>query len=747
MMIFTPFDVTLYTESRMAGGAVMNQIGRWLKDSAGLPCFEYTGALPYEAPEDKGQKIKLPEDPWFILGNYRMTLFSHVSGENELISGQRSWMRLNKGESKASGKNEAAITIDGNQQQLTGINSFASSVSCQKIHGCGFAYFKYNLDDIELVRKLSVKPSHNPYDGASAFLLTVNIKNNSNKSHEIKYKETIGVNFAEIRENFALKKITNAYSAEGQLGKIEIKVETEDPLLFGTRDDIAVTEGFPPTVFMKSLSEAAVINGNDNELAANATLNLNAGEDACIQLIIGFAHDDLESVCYYYEKGNPAAGKDNAIEPVSVYASEWKKLLPDFPNETDEDLKRELIWHAYTLEAMATYSEYYEETKIPQGIIYDYYWGQHASARDNFQHALPLVYYNSVLAKSVLKYMLKRTTAFGEIRLIEYGNGYAANEQYFTSDQQLYFFLYLCEYLRVTKDYDILQSEITPYPVKNTTSMKVYKLVEKCFLFLRDTIGIGEHGLVRLLNSDWNDAVYYIIDAPYNKVFSQGESHMNTAMAISILQNLIPQLEKSGISEVLPLCKSMSIYRTQLLGAFQKDMGNCAFPLRMYFNGKAYGKENMFLEPQGFTLQITELSAERKKILYEEMKKRLYAGEKIGAREQQKPEFEDDGFDKGSRENGGFWYALNAPVILGVASFDKDEAWKLLEKMTLSNLSKEFPQYWSSYWSAADTLESSLIPGSGCTDQSDDFWREPVFCAHPHAWILYCYYRLKEMQG
>ena len=275
--------------------------------------------------------------------------------------------------------------------------------------------------------------------------------------------------------------------------------------------------------------------------------------------------------------------------------------------------------------------------------------------------------------------------------------------------------------------------------------MKVYKLVEKCFLFLRDTIGIGEHGLVRLLNSDWNDAVYYIIDAPYNKVFSQGESHMNTAMAISILQNLIPQLEKSGISEVLPLCKSMSIYRTQLLGAFQKDMGNCAFPLRMYFNGKAYGKENMFLEPQGFTLQIKELSIERKKILYEEMKKRLYAGEKIGAREQQKPEFEDDGFDKGSRENGGFWYALNAPVILGVASFDKDEAWKLLEKMTLSNLSKEFPQYWSSYWSAADTLESSLIPGSGCTDQSDDFWREPVFCAHPHAWILYCYYRLKEM--
>lgn len=87
---------------------------------------------------------------------------------------------------------------------------------------------------------------------------------------------------------------------------------------------------------------------------------------------------------------------------------------------------------------MATYSEYYGGTKIPQGTCYDFEWGQHTSARDNFQHALPLVYYNLKLAKSVLRYMLKRTIPFGEIRLIESENGYADNERYFSSDQQLY---------------------------------------------------------------------------------------------------------------------------------------------------------------------------------------------------------------------------------------------------------------------------------------------------------------------
>lgn len=74
--------------------------------------------------------------------------------------------------------------------------------------------------------------------------------------------------------------------------------------------------------------------------------------------------------------------------------------------------------------------------------------------------------------------------------------------------------------------------------------MTAADLTEKCFIFLRDTIGTGEHGLVKLLNSDWDDAVYYIEKVTYNNIFLTGESHMNSAMAISILQTLIPQLKK-----------------------------------------------------------------------------------------------------------------------------------------------------------------------------------------------------------
>ena len=719
----------------------MNTIGFWLTDPAGLPAFEYTGKLPYRGVLSNGERVKLPEDPWFLLGNYRLTLFTHVSGEYELISGQRSWARVNFWGYPNKGANSSLVTVDGKEYALTGIASLAADPDkCRRIFGCGFANIQFDIDSVHINKNLSVKPSKDIRDGASAFLLTVSFRNMSDAGKTVSYREWLGVKFVMVQYQGApdeAQPVKYAYDHSGNdtFGQVVITAVNDDPLLFGRREDMARLDGYPPAVFMKSLSAETAISGDEHGIAADSEFTLAPNEEKTLRLIIGFAFDGADEICAELENASAVT------EPVSAFAKDWLDVLPQFENEPDSDLRRELVWHAYTLEAMATYSEYYDETKIPQGTIYDYHWGQHASARDNFQHALPLCYYNPKLSKSILRYMLKRTTPFGEIRLIEFGNGYAENERYFTSDQQLYFFLLLSEYLRVTGDHDFLSERITPYPVKGMAQMTVAQLTEKCFVFLRDTVGTGAHGLVRLLNSDWNDAVYYMEKLPYNNVLMTGESHMNSAMAVSILQGLIHELEKAGLNE---LCRSMHLYRERILNAFLADMCGRTFPRRMYFNNKPYGEDNMFLEPMGFTLQIAELSDERKQRLYREMQERLYKGEKLGAREQQTPEFEDEGFDKGSRENGGFWWALNGPVIVGVSQFDRQDAMRLLKKMTLKELSEQFPQYWSSYWSAADTLESSLVPGEGCTDQSDDFWLQPVFCAHPHAWVLYCYYRIME---
>ena len=145
----------------------------------------------------------------------------------------------------------------------------------------------------------------------------------------------------------------------------------------------------------------------------------------------------------------------------------------------------------------------------------------------------------------------------------------------------------------------------------------------------------------------------------------------------------------------------------------------------------------MWLEPQGYTLLIPEFSIERKRRLFTQLQNRLLAGEAVGPRQVEKPTTRS-GTPQGSRENGGFWYALNGPVVLGVATFDPAAARDLLRRMTFSNYAAHFPDYWTGRWSASDSLDSSLLPTNGLSTAIP-------WCAHAHAWPLYCYLRLTEV--
>ena len=742
-----------------------NKIGSWLTDAKGLPSFKYVGSLPYSATLTNGDKVKLPSDPWFLLGNYRLTLFTHVSGEYELISGEREWGRMNQGKLPNSGSNSASLTVIENsnkEYQLIGMNSLAADPKkCNRTFGVGYANYKYGFDKLELTKNLSVKPSTNPYDGISAFLLTVTIKNNKNTPIEVIYNESVTVNYTPIqhqKEKVADRKIKfinsiNEYPKNGII-VANITGKADDPFLIPMDpEEMSEFDGYPPSLFLKIIK--GKVTGNisskkntiSDELNAQFKLKLAPNEERSFQMIIGYTFDpspnNISEIAKELYSKNTHANK---------FADEWLKILPQFPDEKDTVFKREMVWNAYNLEAMATYSQFYKETKIPQGTAYDYDWGVHASARDNYQHAMPLPHYNPKLAKSVLKYMMKRTTPQGRVRLIEWGFGYSSSWYFFTSDQQLFSFMYMAEYLRATKDYNVLNENSAFFPYKNMPESSILDYMEAQFKFLRDQVNTGEHGLVRLLNSDWNDAIYHLVKEPYNDVLYSGESHMNSAMAISILDDLIPQLKKakdqSSLSNITKrldiLIQSMQLYRDGINTAFIKDFKGRIFPKRFYFNGKAYGEKNMFLEPQGYTLQMKDLSLEQKRNVYKEMQKRVYNNEKIAARQQQTPEFESGAFEKGSRENGGIWWALNGPIILGVSQFDKPEAWKLLKNMTFDSFAKQFPKYWSSYWSQADNWESSLMPGEGLPDQTANYGDMPVYCAHAHAWPLYCYFRLKE---
>jgi len=338
---------------------------------------------------------------------------------------------------------------------------------------------------------------------------------------------------------------------------------------------------------------------------------------------------------------------------------------------------------------------------------------------------------------------MKRTLPDGEIKLDDLGFGWCPHGPRLTSDQQLYFFMLLNEYLRATGDKSILTERISYYPAENGGQATGLEHVRDAFLFLRDRIGTGWHGLMKLWNSDWNDMFFFWpTTEPYNRIFDSSESHMNTAMAVVILGDLAATLEKPGleglgVDDSAELAGAVRLHRESLREAYIRDWGARAFPRRMYFqHGQAVGEAEMWLEPQGFTLLIPELPVERKRALYREIQERLLKGEAMGAKQIEKP-IQKLETQAGSREDGGFWYALNGPLVLGVASFAPEEAQKLLRGMSFANYRRRFPNYWTGHWSACDSLDSASLPTEGLSVYIP-------YCAHAHAWPLYLYLRLRQ---
>jgi hypothetical protein len=739
-----------------ARAAESPSLGNWLDDEHGLPCYRYTGPLSFHVAMKDGQPAApamLPDDPFFLLGNYRLTLFVHASGQYQLITGERAWARMNRGDAPGSGANEAAIVAGGRRHELIGARRQAAE-EAEKLFGVGFARYDYRLEPgLAVTRVISVLPSAKPGEGSSAFVVTVRLRNNGPAPLDLTYSESVRANYEPILMAGAAGRRLAAYTTEvvhdeaSGIVRAVVRAHGARRLSFAPEGQMSLLDGKPPALFVKAagasggaparLSSVKDAAGHDAlELRCDLRLDPASGKE--ITFVVGYSHDpSVEAIDTLAARLLDAPASPG---PNGRFADAWRRVIPAFAGEPDAELRRELRWNAAVLEEMATYREYYDETLVPQGTVYDYMWGLMASNRDFAQHALPLCHTNPALARSVLRFILKRIVPDGEIKLNDEAYGWAPHGPMLTSDQQLYFFMLLAEYLRATGDASILTEEVGYYPIECSGKGTGLDHVRRAFLFLRDRIAVGSHGLVRLWNSDWNDMFYYWrTDVPYNDMFAAAESHMNSAMAVVILGDMASMLDSAKLpgAEAGELAAAMREYRGQILEAYLRDLGKRPFPRRVYlWSNQARGDGEMWLEPQGFTLLIPELSRERKVRLFGEVQRRLLAGEALGARQIEKPA-PQAGTPQGARENGGFWYALNGPLILGVATFDRDAGRELLKRMTFSNFARRFPEYWTGRWAASDSLDSSLLPSEGLSGNL-------VYCAHAHAWPLYCYLRLRQ---
>lgn len=749
--IFTFFVLLLHLIPTARG----QKYGAWEWSAKGLPVYHYTGALPVTAVDKDGKDANLPEDPYFLLGNYRMTLITHASGIYQFLTAERAWARINAAERPNYGWNEASITFkDGKKVSLVGINSLATDVaSTQKYFGVGFARYTYNFhNNFTCTRILSVKPSQKINTGNPAFVVTVVLRNGGTTAQTLSYNERMlvsfvlnGTQYTEKGKRPLLYTSTISVDNRAQMAVARVTHKPNKLLVLPKKTERFLYDVSPPSVFMHTKAignhDKAIIKSTKDTMATEVTTTIKPGETASFNLVIGLTKDN-DFAAIQKEVNDLSAGADFLHSTEGLFAAQWKKKLPDFSSETNEVLRREMLWNAHVVEASAKYSEYYKETVIPQGTVYSYYFGDNISNRDHLQAALPACYTNPALAKSILRYVIKHAEEDGEIKRGNSGFGYTAPSIYKESDEQLYFFNTLAEYLLITKDYAFLNEMVAYYPAEAGKKDAVLTVLKKFFIYLRDEIGTGENGLVKMLNSDWSDSFFHTYSP--NIFHGSAESHLNSAMVLAVLPKLIQVLKDSKNREAVSLIAALETYRASIDSAFMKDLGNRKFAARAYLNNSLrFGVDNVCIEPQSYLLQIPTISAERKRDIYNHIKSKLLAPEKIGVRTREKPLWKGnpDG------EDGSIWFSLEYPLLLGVASFDKEEAKALLLKFSFQNFTENYPDYWVGQWTAADEVNSTLY-----REGLYAFWlpsqdRKKAFqgfCSHPHTWPLFCYFKLKE---
>jgi cellobiose phosphorylase len=712
-----------------------------------LPVFNYTGDYPFNTFSKDKKITSEPNDPYFLLGNYRLTLFAHVSGQLEIITGERFWARMNQGNEKWTGDNLASIEIDREKYQLIGSGSIAEQNDFTDIQaGTGFIRYDYHLGEVECSRFISAKPSLKPNTGTPGYLTRVEIKNNGRKSVSIKYNELIRANYEMAYQQRSSKKVL--YLTEQPIIKNAASVVTRFkaipsvPYLWTSKYEPAEYEGFPPALFVTSLSKqlktlVRPIDSTNFYIGVKREITLEPGALIQFEWITGILYENEDA-----EMENLLLELKPDSKTGPSFRDLWKKRLPLFKAETDTAIQQEMIWHAYILECMATYSSYFMETKIPSGTRYDYQWGIHVCARDHFQELIPLYYYNPELGKSGLRYMMKKMMMNGDMKQDEVGMGIITARMFQQSDNQLFFFWSLAEYLRITGDYDFLLEKINYYPMSNQTFTNLIERVKTSFNYLNFEVGKGPHGLIRLLNSDWSDDIHFVYNpAPYNRVWDNAESLVNSGMALVVLKSLAEQLQialskdnfKNEKENLNWLINAFSAYRTELLTSYGKELQNRDFLKWVYLiNEKILGENEIYLLPQAFALQVPEVPVEKKKEIHQQVSVRLSENTGFRNREFSTPEHYAE---PGVGENGAFWWVPNCQYIIGVSTFDKPGATKLFHKQLLQNYSRHYPDKWVGYWSASDFIVSSKNVKEG---QSVGL----PFSALPHFSNLYLWFKL-----
>jgi hypothetical protein len=467
--------------------------------------------------------------------------------------------------------------------------------------------------------------------------------------------------------------------------------------------------------------------GPESAFVLERQLFLKPGESTTLYFLYGYLPEgfDFESLAAKY-----------AAEPHTLLArsnSRWKTNGLRFATKSEPWIERETAWSSYYLRSGITYDSFFREHILSQGASFQYLAGLQAATRDPLQYALPLVFSEPPMVREILRYTLKEMQADGSLPYGIVGSGVPMPCIYRPSDSQLWLLWLAAEYVLATRDKSFLEQRIPPYPRKENSASDptVLDLLSRSYAFLTTSIGFGKHGLLRLLNGDWNDSIVvtHLTPAQAAEVREHTESVLNGAMAAYVFSLYARMLEFAQSPKLA--ADVLSTADAQRQAVRQQWTGRW---FRRAWIGEDYGwvgDKQMWLEPQPWAILGDCATSDQKRTLVAALDELVRKPSPIGALLQSSadPTMKDE---PGTGTNGGIFAAIGGTLIWALAAVNGDMAWDEWKKNTLARHAAVYPDMWFGIWSGPDAYNSVLSKNPGGT--GPDF---PVLNMHAHAWPLY----------
>ncbi len=499
---------------------------------------------------------------------------------------------------------------------------------------------------------------------------------------------------------------------------------------------------------------------NDNQqvgMFLERKIHLEPGESKTLYFAYGYLPEGftLESLLSKYE-----TQYSDILEQSS---EKWKKDRIEFDVD-DEWVDRELTWHHYYLRSNLTFDSFFKEHILSQGHVYQYIIGFQGAARDPLQHAMPFIFTEPDIVKDVLRYTLKTVKPNGEIPYGIVGSGLYMPSPFRPSDQELWLLWLASEYVLANRDPDFLEDVIPTYPVYGPKAgkAKIRDILSSCYRHFSETTGVGRHGLQRLSNGDWNDAMVlgFAPDDQHELVEEIGVSVLNAAMATYVLDIYARMLRYIGNDS---LAEEAENYANGQRKAVREQWTGKWFKRSWLTEEIGWvGEDNLWLEPQPWAIIGGSADVDQRRILANSIDENVRAPTRAGAMILGKPEEKMAG-NPGTGTNAGVWPSINGTLVWALALVDKELAWDEWKKNSLAIRAESYPEVWYSIWSGPDTYNSDVADDPGQTihevtpedeslfndreterenelttgDALKVSWTDfPVMNMHPHAWPL-----------